>query len=197
MPRDRIASAKSQKTSAVRTMQPASVGQKPKRGSSIGKSRNIGSVGTTYQNVSQAWLASFCWGCCSRCSHTSVRIVTSGSAAISAPSLSLRLAASETTTTSAAVVRYLKTSQPIAPLYSIAKTRLGPGASPARAPAVSPWSFSRSDQSLTRHTPKLLTALSTENGDNFVPCFSAQGLSAGSAACTRAIGRDRMGPWEE
>ena len=37
----------------------AIVGQKPIFGSSIGKARNIGSVGSTYQNVYQAWLAIF------------------------------------------------------------------------------------------------------------------------------------------
>ena len=39
-----------------------SAGQKPQRASSQGKARNIGSVGSTYQKVYQAWLASFSWG---------------------------------------------------------------------------------------------------------------------------------------
>ena len=43
----------------------------------------------------------------------SVRSVTSGSAATSAPSLSLRLANSETRTTTAAVIRYFVTTQAI------------------------------------------------------------------------------------
>src|SRR6478672_7864420 len=81
------------------------------RGRSHGKARNIGSVGTTYQNVYHAWLEIFEAGCCSTYSHINVNTVTSGSAAMKPPSRSLRFAASETMTTTAAVARYFVMSQ--------------------------------------------------------------------------------------
>ena len=54
MPNRRSASANSQKQAMVIATQAASAGQKPIRGNSSGKARNIGSVGMTYQNVYQA-----------------------------------------------------------------------------------------------------------------------------------------------
>ena len=86
-------------------------GQKPIRGMSAGNARNIGRVGTTYQNVYQAWFAIFSDDWFSARSQIRVSKVTSGSAAISPPNLSLRLAASETATTTAAVTRYFVMSQ--------------------------------------------------------------------------------------
>src|SRR3569623_161229 len=50
-------------------------------------------------------------GCCSTCSQISARKVTRGSAATKPPSLSLRLASSETSTTTAAVRKYFVTIQ--------------------------------------------------------------------------------------
>ena len=98
---------------SVITTHASSVGQKPIRGSKTGKARNIGSVGTTYQNVYQAWLAIFTCGWRSTCSQINASTVTSGSAAIRPPRRSLRLATSETSTTTAAVIRYLVTSHAI------------------------------------------------------------------------------------
>jgi len=54
IPKRRTASAKRPKHAAVISTQASSVGQNPRRGSSAGKTRNIGNVGTTYQNVYQA-----------------------------------------------------------------------------------------------------------------------------------------------
>ena len=54
IPKRRTASAKRPKHATVMSTQASSVGQKPRRGSSAGKTRNIGNVGTTYQNVYQA-----------------------------------------------------------------------------------------------------------------------------------------------
>ncbi|MNC97310.1 hypothetical protein D3C83_149270 [compost metagenome] len=63
MPNGRSASANSPKHTTVMTTLAAMVGQKPMRPSRKGKARNIGSVGTTYQNVYQAWLAILACGC--------------------------------------------------------------------------------------------------------------------------------------
>ena len=87
------------------------VGQKPMRGKKNGNNRNIGSVGTTYQNVYQAWFAILDSGCFSTYSQMSVKKVISGNAATKPPSLSLRFANYETKTTTAAVRRYLVISQ--------------------------------------------------------------------------------------
>src|SRR6185437_8689758 len=103
IPNRRTSSANSQKHSTVITTQTSSVGQKPRRGS----------VGTTYQNVYQAWFAIFDCGWRSTYSQISASTVTSGSAASRPPRRSLRLATSETSTTTAAVIRYLVTSHPI------------------------------------------------------------------------------------
>lgn len=54
-----------------------------------------------------AWLAIFSWGCCSMYSQMSVSKVIRGRAAIKPPKRSLRLAISETSTTTAAVSKYL------------------------------------------------------------------------------------------
>ena len=83
-------------------------GQKPIRCINAGNARNIGNVGITYQKVYQAWLAIFASATPSRRSHTSTRIVTSGSAATRPPSRSLRLASSETSTTRPAVTKYFR-----------------------------------------------------------------------------------------
>ncbi|MOA41120.1 hypothetical protein D3C78_1630560 [compost metagenome] len=66
MPKRRTASANSPKQTTVMTTQASSVSQKPRRGSSAGKTRNIGRVGSTYQKVYQAWLAIFSGDCFSR-----------------------------------------------------------------------------------------------------------------------------------
>src|SRR5450759_2321993 len=63
MPKRRTASAKTPKQMTVMMTQTSRVGQKPRRGSSAGNARNIGNVGTTYQNVYQAWFAIFSGGC--------------------------------------------------------------------------------------------------------------------------------------
>src|SRR5688572_16807003 len=103
------------KQATVSSTQAARVGQNPRRGSSAGNTRNIGSVGTTYQNVYQAWLAILAAGCRSTCSQTRASTVTIGRAATRPPSLSLRLATSDTITTTAAVSRYLVMSQAMGP----------------------------------------------------------------------------------
>jgi len=54
IPNRRITNAKTPKHAMVITTQDTSVSQKPKRGNKSGKAKNIGSVGTTYQNVYQA-----------------------------------------------------------------------------------------------------------------------------------------------
>src|SRR5450759_453391 len=119
MPKRRTASEKSPKHAAVMMTQASRVGQKPMRGSSAGNARNIGNVGTTYQNVYQAWFAIFSWGCFSTYSQISAKNVTSGSAATKPPSLSLRFASSDTSTTTAAVKKYFAmiqaTTSPYAP----------------------------------------------------------------------------------
>ena len=66
MPNCRTTKAKPAKQAAVTTTQAAIVGQKPIRGKSRGNSKNIGSVGTTYQNVYQAWFEIFSCGWFSR-----------------------------------------------------------------------------------------------------------------------------------
>jgi hypothetical protein len=98
--------AKRLKQIIVIKMLDRSAGQKPSRGRSRGKVRNIGSVGSTYQKVYQERFAIFCWGWFSIWSQISAETVTSGRAAIRPPSLSLRFATSETRTTTAAVSKY-------------------------------------------------------------------------------------------
>jgi hypothetical protein len=119
IPNRRTSNANSQKHTTVITTQASRVGQKPRRGSSRGKARNIGSVGTTYRNVYQAWLAIFDCGWRSTYSQISANTVTSGSAASRPPRRSLRLATSETSTTTAAVIRYLVTSHPTGRLLGV------------------------------------------------------------------------------
>jgi hypothetical protein len=89
------------------------VGQKPRRGKSKGKARNMGSVGTTYQKVYQAWFAILLMACFSTYSQMSVKIVTKGKAATRPPILSLCFASSDTKTTTAAVMKYFVISQSI------------------------------------------------------------------------------------
>src|SRR3546814_9643968 len=107
MPKGRMSSANSPKQTTVMPALASSASQNPSRGSSSGNARNIGRVGRTYQKVCQAWLAIFSGDCFSRYSQISVRRVMSGSAAMKPPSLSLRLATSDTSTTMAAVSTYL------------------------------------------------------------------------------------------
>src|SRR3954468_6639095 len=107
MPKRRTASANKPKQMTVMTMQASNAGQNPRRVSNTGNARNIGRVGTTYQNVYQAWFAIFSVGCLSTYSQISAITVTSGSAETKPPSLSLRFASSETSTTTAAVTKYL------------------------------------------------------------------------------------------
>src|SRR5688572_17628280 len=99
MPKVRTVRLNNQKQTPVSATQAPIVGQKPRRGSNTGKARNIGKVGSTYQKVYQAWLAIFSAGCFSTYSQIKARKVTSGRAATIAPSLSLRFATSDTSTT--------------------------------------------------------------------------------------------------
>jgi hypothetical protein len=126
MPKRRTASANRPKQTTVIMLQTSSAGQKPRRGSNTGNARNIGKVGSTYQNVYQAWLAIFSMGCLSAYSQISAMTVTSGSAATKPPSLSLRFASSDTSTTTAAVTKYLviiqATCSPLALLVCPART---------------------------------------------------------------------------
>ncbi len=79
----------------------------------MGKSKNMGNVGSTYQKVYQAWLAIFSDGCFSTYNQIMAKIVTVGKATISAPSLSFRFASSDAATMTVAVIKYLVISQPI------------------------------------------------------------------------------------
>src|SRR5471030_531372 len=105
--------AKPTKQTPDNKAQEKSVVQNPSLGNSKGNARNIGNVGTTYQNVYQAWLATFSSGWFSICNQIRARIVTSGKAASRPPSRSLRLAASDTSTTTADVIRYFVIIQSI------------------------------------------------------------------------------------
>lgn len=99
------------KITTVKAQHAMSVGQKPQDGYTKGNTRNIGSVGTTYQNVYHAWLAIFCALCPSNFIQINTNTVTNGKAAIKPPKRSLRLATSEINTTIAAVSAYLEISQ--------------------------------------------------------------------------------------
>jgi hypothetical protein len=54
--------AKTKKHASVIAIQEANVHQKPMRSWRKGNAKNIGNVGTTYQNVYQAWLDIFSGG---------------------------------------------------------------------------------------------------------------------------------------
>src|SRR5687768_9010509 len=69
-------SVKSPKQTTVITRHVSSVGQKPILDSKAGNTRNIGSVGSTYQNVYQAWFATLAGGWSSICSQIRVKTVT-------------------------------------------------------------------------------------------------------------------------
>ena len=61
-PNFRMTRAKAAKHTMVKTLLASIAGQKPRRDKSAGNARNMGRVGTTYQNVYQAWLAIFSCG---------------------------------------------------------------------------------------------------------------------------------------
>lgn len=87
---------------------------------SMGIRRNIGSEGSTYQNVASAWLASRSGSAVSRHSHIMPRIEIRGSEATSAPTPGLRRAISDTAATirpesAALMAKYI--TIPIAPTW--------------------------------------------------------------------------------
>ena len=84
--------------------------QNPNRANRNGKTKNIGSVGMTYQKVNDACSAIFASGACSMYIQTIESSVIRGSAANRPPSFPLRFATSEITTTTPADIKYLVNS---------------------------------------------------------------------------------------
>ncbi len=62
MPKRQTKSVKGPKHTTVIMTQARRAGQKPTRGNRTGKVKNMGSVGTTCQNVYQAWFVIVCYG---------------------------------------------------------------------------------------------------------------------------------------
>ncbi len=90
--------------------------QNPNRANRYGKTKNMGSVGMTYQKVNDACSAIFASEACSMYIQTIESSVIRGSAAKRPPNFPLRLATSDISTTTPADIKYFVISHCITTL---------------------------------------------------------------------------------